>query len=152
MWQTVIAVGQLPVYHLDLNVARSWAQFLVEVVAVVGLVVAFRKRSDRRLTERIKELVETRTEPIQPGYRNGGESLGDIAAEVRTVRDEVRTVRAQVRTLTSTVDANRVEARRDLRDLRGVVEANAEAAAALGVALQSQQGTDPAPGDGADLD
>ena len=33
----------------------------------------------------LKEDIQKMTQPIQPGYRNGGESLSDLAHEIRRV-------------------------------------------------------------------
>lgn len=38
------------------------------------------------LRSEVKKDVEHRTQAIQPGYRNGGESLADVAHELRRIR------------------------------------------------------------------
>ena len=164
MWVIAIstAVGELPVVELDVNVVRSWFQFIAEVTAVVVIILGVRKRSDRKLRDHITAA----TQPIQPGYRNGGTSLQDLAVKLAGVGDTVSylehahsehrvlvlDVRERLADLSDRVDTNQDQAQRDLATLTDTVKANADAAAKLGLALQRQQPTDP-PGDGlADLD
>lgn len=164
MWDTVVAaVGELPTFQVDVNALRSWVQFMAEVAAVVVIINTVRKRADARQVEQFKQLIQEATQPIQPGYRNGGDSLADVAQDVRVLRevqdeqrhrlDEHRVlildVRERVSDLTAKVDRNRDVAADGLADLRGVVEANAEAAARRAVASQEQR---PASPDEPDLD
>ena len=37
----------------------------------------------------VRDEVSKATKPIQPGYRNGGESLADIAHTVRRIADKI---------------------------------------------------------------
>ena len=58
--------------------------------------VRAKERAD--LEQRILDAIAEHTKPIQPGYRNGGESLGDIGAFARILMDRqvdvIRDVRA----------------------------------------------------------
>lgn len=70
------------------------------LVAVGGLLFAGLKwNSDRmaarhaaeraELEDRIKSAIDERTQSIQPGYRNEGTSLTDVAYELRYVRERL---------------------------------------------------------------
>ena len=61
--------------------AGSVAAALGSIAAVLWAVVRFAvlKPPDKR--------IEEATKPIQPGYRNGGESLADIAGKVKDLTD-----------------------------------------------------------------
>ena len=37
----------------------------------------------------VRDEVRKATQPIQPGYRNGGESLADVAANVQRILDKI---------------------------------------------------------------
>lgn len=37
----------------------------------------------------VRDEVRKATQPIQPGYRNGGESLADVAANVKRILDKM---------------------------------------------------------------
>lgn len=160
--ELIHAVGELPVVEVDVNVIRSWIQFVAEVTAVVIIILTVRKRSDRKL----EKLITEQTQPIQPGYRNGGESLADVANLARSLKgsvdtlervhreqgDTMREVRERVLDLSDKVDRNRESAEEQLATLTTVVERNAEAAATLGLALTGQT-PPPTPADGSpDLD
>lgn len=65
-----------------------------EVLVVLGIIGAFLGVLDWRIKQSVanqidamsselKKDIEKMTQPIQPGYRNGGESLADLAHEVR---------------------------------------------------------------------
>lgn len=67
-----------------------------EVLVVLGIIGAFLGVLDWRIKQSVanqitvmgselKKDIEKMTQPIQPGYRNGGESLADLAHEVRRV-------------------------------------------------------------------
>lgn len=153
---TLLSAGELPVFSFDVNVARSWIQFVAEIAAVVVIILALRKRSDERQARRFEELLDAKTKPIQPGYRNGGESLGDIAADLRTVKQEqqrtsrvVLDLRERVVNLSDRVDENRDTAATGLAELHRVVDANAETVRELGLAWQRHSDADPQ--GGADL-
>ena len=157
----LLAAGELPVVEVDVNVLRSWFQFVAEVAVVVGILATIRRRADKR----IEALITQQTQPIQPGYRNGGASLEDLAAKLVDVQGTVRSlesahqehrvlvldVRERVANLADKVENNRAAAESGLATLRCRVEANAEAAAELGLALQGRSAT-PSPEDTPDLD
>ena len=116
-------------------------QFVAEVTtAVVVIVLAVRKRSDKR----IEALIKDQTQLIQPGYRNGGASLEDLSEKPGRSRETVRTPRdvasgaagpchrqcGNGSDLAARVDENRDTAiRRPPRHSTSTVERNAEAAA-----------------------
>lgn len=67
---------------------------ITDIGAILGVVVAatgllglwlrwYDKRQETRIRSIVRDEVATATKPIQPGYRNGGESLADVAALVR---------------------------------------------------------------------
>lgn len=74
----------------------TWAE-LVAVLAVITIalkVLDWRVRShiDDRLhtvRDQLRHDIERATQPIRPGYRNGGESLADLAHEIRRLRDHL---------------------------------------------------------------
>lgn len=71
----------------------TWGE-LVAVLAVITAVVKvldwrIRSHIDSRLTDvrdLLKHDIEQATKPIRPGHRNGGESLADVAHELRALR------------------------------------------------------------------
>ena len=74
----------------------TWGE-VVAVLAVLTAVVKIldwriRQHIDNRLTDvrdLLKADIEKATRPISPGYRNGGESLADLAHEIRRLRDHL---------------------------------------------------------------
>lgn len=64
---------------------NTWGE-VVAVLTVVGLMLA---ALDWRIRETVKSQVRDATRPIQPGYRNHGESLADVAHLVRKIADKV---------------------------------------------------------------
>lgn len=166
--ELVRAVGELPVVEVDVNVVRSWLQFVAEVTAVVVIILSVRKRSDRKL----EKLITEQTQPIQPGYRNGGASLQDMSVKLEAVSGSVQTLTGSVRSLevshaeqrelvvdvrervvdlSEKVRENRDAAEQDLATLSAKVDANAATAAGGCVALQGRSQS-PSPEDGPDLD
>jgi hypothetical protein len=88
----------LPTYTLDVDQIDGWLRVAGEIGAVVFFVWQVRKRADQRTAKkdaeeraameaRIIASLEKRTQPIQPKYRNDGESLADIANEVKRQRE-----------------------------------------------------------------
>ena len=69
---------------------NTWGEVLV-VIGIIGTLVGILDwRIKQSVTAQIsvmsselKRDIEKMTQPIQPGYRNGGESLADLAHEVR---------------------------------------------------------------------
>lgn len=84
----------LPAYTIDIDQVDGWLRVTGEIIAVVGAVAWLRARADRRQKAsqeaqeaRIIASVEKRTQPIQPKYRNDGESLADIANKVKRLEE-----------------------------------------------------------------
>ena len=71
---------------------NTWGEVLV-VIGIIGALVGILDwRIKQSVTAQINTMgselkrdIEKMTQPIQPGYRNGGESLADLAHEVRRV-------------------------------------------------------------------
>lgn len=71
---------------------NTWGEVLV-VIGIVGALVGIldwriKQSVSAQITvmgSELKKDIEKMTQPIQPGYRNGGESLADLAHEVRRV-------------------------------------------------------------------
>lgn len=69
---------------------NTWGEVLV-VIGIIGALVGILDwRIKQSVTAQINTMgsglkrdIEKMTQPIQPGYRNGGESLADLAHEVR---------------------------------------------------------------------
>ena len=75
---------------------NGWGDVLaiIGVSAAVLSVIDWRIRGhiDTRLLdfrELVRSDIEKATRPISPGYRNGGESLADLAHEIRRLRDHL---------------------------------------------------------------
>jgi hypothetical protein len=98
----------LPSFTVDIDQLDGYLRVAGEIIAVVFFVAWVRKRADKKTSKEQQEqradmearLIETliqRTQPIQPKYRNDGESLADIANEVKRIK-EVQGEQAQVLT------------------------------------------------------
>ena len=75
---------------------NGWGDVLAifGVTAAVLAVIDWRIRAhiDNRLLDfrdLVRSDIEKATKPISPGYRNGGESLADLAHEIRRLRDHL---------------------------------------------------------------
>ena len=74
----------------------TWGEILA-ALGVLGVLLAALDWRIRASVERhvmtvskeIKDEVLSATRPIQPGYRNGGESLADVAALTRKIAEKV---------------------------------------------------------------
>lgn len=84
----------LPTFSIDIDQLDGYLRVAGEIIAVVFFVAWVRKRADAKtekrttrgrseMEARLIEKLEQRTQPIQPQYRNDGESLADIANEVK---------------------------------------------------------------------
>lgn len=70
----------------------TWGEILV-VLGIIGIalgILDWRIKQSvyshmQSVAKDLKEDIQKMTQPIQPGYRNGGESLSDLAHEVRRV-------------------------------------------------------------------
>lgn len=58
------------------------ATILFFTVALVGAVAGLLRFTANAIKRVVREELEHYTRPIQPGYRNGGQSLADVAAKV----------------------------------------------------------------------
>lgn len=87
------------------------AQVVGLVVAIVGLVAMYmryhaRQAAEARAWERqqvkqeILDALDVKTKPIQPGYRNGGDSLSDISMFNRMMLDGQRVTHERLEALT----------------------------------------------------
>ena len=86
--ELIHAVGELPVVEVDVNVVRSWVQFVAEVTAVVVIVLAVRKRSDNR----IEALIKGSDAADPTGLPERGASLEDLSEKLGQVTETVRTL------------------------------------------------------------
>lgn len=66
--------------------AAEWVGLTVGVLTIIGVLLAGLTWVVRHI---VREEIHKATQPIQPGYRNGGESLADVAALVRKIADKV---------------------------------------------------------------
>lgn len=68
-----------------IGVAANVTQILSWVFggSVIGLLVKMTQLWIRSIVQHVVEEIRTSTRQIQPGYRNGGESLADIAHRVQ---------------------------------------------------------------------
>lgn len=64
----------------------EWVGLIVGVIAIITGILAGFSWVTRAIVR--DELVKA-TQPIQPGYRNGGESLADVAHTVRRIADKI---------------------------------------------------------------
>lgn len=67
------------------------AAILGFILLGIGAVVGLFRWSRRQLRDEISEVVRCEiakaTQPIQPGYRNGGESLADVAHTLKRIAE-----------------------------------------------------------------
>jgi len=66
--------------------ASEWVGLIVGVIAIITGILAGFSWLTRAIVR--DELVKA-TKPIQPGYRNGGESLADVAHTVKRIADKI---------------------------------------------------------------
>lgn len=75
---------------------NTWGE-IVAILTIVGVALAaidwrIRLHIDDRLhtvREQLREEIQKATQPIRPGYRNRGESLADVAHELRRVKSHL---------------------------------------------------------------
>lgn len=65
---------------------------LIGIIAAALAVLDWRIRAHvqqqtSHLFDRLRNEVETRTQPVQPGYHNGGQSLADLAQKLHRIED-----------------------------------------------------------------
>ena len=91
-------------------VSPEWIGYVTDSAQVIGAILALGglialiakvvrwldKKRDTRFAEQVKALVEPiiadATQPIRPGYRNGGESLADVAALAKSTSGAVQAI------------------------------------------------------------
>ena len=66
--------------------AADWVALIGGVLVIVATVVGAVLWYVRVV---VRDEVSKATQPIQPGYRNGGESLADIAHTVKRIADKI---------------------------------------------------------------
>lgn len=66
--------------------AAEWVGVSVGVLTIAGILIAALTWLIRNI---VRDEVHKATQPIQPGYRNGGESLADVADMVRKIAVKV---------------------------------------------------------------
>ena len=64
----------------------DWVALIVGVLAIVSGVIAGLTWLIRNV---VRDELTKATRPIQPGYRNGGESLADVAHLVKRIADRL---------------------------------------------------------------
>jgi uncharacterized protein YukE len=81
------------------SIANPWLELFAKVAAAVAVVLLVvqkaRKKLHARADEREQRLITaitSRTQPIQPGYRNGGDSMADLAHEQRRMNEQMTTL------------------------------------------------------------
>jgi hypothetical protein len=75
---------------------NTWGE-IVAILTIVGVALAaidwrIRLHIDNRLhtvRDQLREEIQKATQPIRPGYRNNGESLADVAHELRRVKSHL---------------------------------------------------------------
>lgn len=65
---------------------NDWIALAVGVIAITTGVLAGISWLTRAI---VRDELSKATRPIQPGYRNGGQSLADIADTVRRIADKI---------------------------------------------------------------
>ena len=59
-------------------------------IAAAGAVAGFTRWWTRLVRRIVKEEVAHATQPIQPGYRNGGQSLADVSAKLDRIAEHLQ--------------------------------------------------------------
>ena len=60
----------------------EWIGLIVGLIAIISAILAGFMWITRAI---VRDELTKATQPIQPGYRNGGESLADVAANVKRI-------------------------------------------------------------------
>ena len=66
--------------------ANEWVALTVGLLAIVTGILAGFSWVVRAI---VRDELGKATQPIQPGYRNGGDSLADVAANVKRIMEEI---------------------------------------------------------------
>lgn len=64
----------------------EWVGLIVGVIAIITGILAGFSWVTRAI---VRDELTKATQPIQPGYRNGGESLADVAHTVRRIAERI---------------------------------------------------------------
>ncbi len=64
----------------------EWVGLVVGVIAIITGILAGFSWVTRAI---VRDELTKATQPIQPGYRNGGESLADVAHAVRRIAEKI---------------------------------------------------------------
>lgn len=65
---------------------NEWVALIVGLLAIISGILAGFSWMTRAI---VRDELHKATMPIQPGYRNGGESLADVAHTVRRIAEKI---------------------------------------------------------------
>ena len=65
---------------------NEWVALIVGLLAIISGILAGFSWMTRAI---VRDELNKATKPIQPGYRNGGESLADVAHTVRRIAEKI---------------------------------------------------------------
>ena len=65
---------------------NEWVAFAVGVLTILTAIIAGFSWVTRAI---VRDELRKATQPIQPGYRNGGESLADVAHTVKRIAEKI---------------------------------------------------------------
>ena len=64
----------------------EWVALIVGLLAIISGILAGFSWMTRAI---VRDELSKATKPIQPGYRNGGESLADVAYTVKRIAEKI---------------------------------------------------------------
>lgn len=82
--------------NIDITVVRSWAELVLAIAAVGGLLYKFLRNGQNRMERNILEHLGEATKQIQPD-QNGGRSLTDANRKLDAFRDDLYRFRDEVK-------------------------------------------------------
>lgn len=65
---------------------NEWVALIVGLLAIISGILAGFSWMTRAI---VRDELSKATKPIQPGYRNGGESLADVAHTVKRIAEKI---------------------------------------------------------------
>ena len=65
---------------------NEWVALIVGLLAIISGILAGFSWMTRAI---VRDELNKATKPIQPGYRNGGESLADVAHTVKRIAEKI---------------------------------------------------------------
>lgn len=65
---------------------NEWVALIVGILAIISGILAGFSWMTRAI---VRDELNKATKPIQPGYRNGGESLADVAHTVQRIAEKI---------------------------------------------------------------